>query len=74
MHRDLRVIGTGLNGQIAAAASHVEPVAGERGQVDERRRTLLPEAEPAVEQVLIPLMLTVSSDLARRTQLVFCGA
>ena len=56
VHRDLRVVGAGLDAQVPAAAGRVELVAGERRQVGERLRPALgqPEAVAAVGAVNSP--------------------
>ena len=46
VHRDLRVVGAGLDDEVAVAARRVEVVAREVGELDEARREPVREAEP----------------------------
>jgi len=46
VHRDLRVVGTGLDAQVAAAAVRVERIAGEARQVGEGSGPAAGQAEP----------------------------
>ena len=50
MEGDLRIVGTGLYGEVAAAAGRLQGVAGERWEVRERRWPASCQDEPIVEQ------------------------
>ncbi len=50
MHRDLRVVGAGLDDEVAVAAHRVDDVAGEVGEVHQRLGASRGEPEPVVEQ------------------------
>ena len=50
MEGDLGVVGARLHAEVAAAARRVELVAGQRGQVAQRRRPLAGQAEARVEE------------------------
>ena len=46
VHGDLRIVRAGLDAEVAAADRRVELVAGEGGQLGQRRRTAGGQAEP----------------------------
>ena len=50
VHRHLRVVGAGLDAEVAARARRVEVVAEERREVLQRRRPAVGQPEPVVEQ------------------------
>ena len=50
MHRDLRVVGAGLDADVAVAAGRVEVVPDEPGQVLQRGWLAVGEAEPVIEE------------------------
>ena len=59
MHRDLRVVRARLDAQVAAGAGRVDLVAGERREVDQRRRTAVGDASLSKNEGPNP-MVTVS--------------
>ena len=62
VHRDLRVVGAGLDAQVAVAAVGVEVVGREVRQLAQRRRLAVPQAEP-----VLAVLLEQASGRSRRS-------